>query len=189
MKTVDREHTPSDPPSAKWYCLLCVHMQSSVCLGGDWGQDRRKLLDSGGVGIAEVSSPVLSVGMKPIGPSVHSVFCSLYLNLISLTHSQLTCIHTHTHTQFRDNTQTKHCKIHRGYSAVHINHMLANAHSTYTWLTHTSVWLQPGKQTQLFAQLKVSQSWASQNLLWTLKSRTDRQAHMHTASHTHATWM
>ena len=89
-----------------------------------------KLLDSGGVGIAEVSSPVLSVGMKLIGPSVHSVFCSLYLNLISLTHSQLTCIHTHTHTQFRDNTQTKHCKIHRGYSAVHINHMLANAHST-----------------------------------------------------------
>lgn len=62
----------------KVWPLLCVHMQRDVCLCGNRGQDRRKRLDSGGVGIAEVSSPVLPVGMKLISPSVHSVSSSLF---------------------------------------------------------------------------------------------------------------
>lgn len=102
--------------------LVCVHIQSGVCVCGNWGQDRRKRLDSGGVGTAEVPSPVLSVGLRLISPSVHSVFSSL-----------CSALHTHTHTK------TKHFTIRTGYTTVRINRMHTSALSAYTWLTHTSV--------------------------------------------------
>lgn len=107
----------------KVWPLLCVHMQRDVCLCGNRGQDRRKRLDSGGVGIAEVSSPVLPVGMKLISPSVHSVSSSLF-----------PAWHTQELT-----TQSKHLTIRTGYTVARINHMHTSACSAYTRLTHTSV--------------------------------------------------
>lgn len=163
-----REKFNEDCKSEKVWPLLCVHMQRDVCLCCNRGQDRRKRLDSGGVGIAEVSSPVLPVGMELISPSVHSVSSSLF-----------PAWHTQELT-----TQSKHLTICTGYTIARINHMHISACSAYTWLTHTSV--AAARKTdpaicsaQSFPELsKPEPALNSQG--WT----ADRQAHTHTVSDT-----
>lgn len=98
--------------SEKGCPLPCVHMQNGVSLCGNWGQDRRKRLDSGGVGTAEVSAPVLSVGMKLIFPL--STLCILLFVSALRTHAN-------THTEIHHEDKTLY-NLHRLHYSVHKPH-------------------------------------------------------------------
>lgn len=105
-------------------------------------------------------------------------------------------IKTHSHAHLHNpanmyprkpTPRTKHVTIRIQFPTACANHMqLLTVHRHGSRIQARR---QPGKQTQLFAQLKVSQSWASQNLLWTLKAKPRTGRHTRTRSqHTQGGW-
>lgn len=100
------------------------------------------------------------------------------------------CIPPHAHAWTHANAHSKLSHSDkilatlRGAQTACVRELPARTHGS-----HIRVRRQPGKQTELFAQLKVSQSRASQNLLWTLKAKPRTGRHTRTPARTHATWM